>query len=513
MTHIICDDAPPCAVRTEELRSRAGAGPEVPLVTRAFLTKALLSGTRPDEAEFLFAAPPAAGAASQQHAPATPRDGEHCDACGLRLAWSELGRCLRCTAREAAPARALRLRYRAAHPHNRALVAAFQALYDLEVAQAGGNPERLNAAEAFSRAATVLKAAPAPLRDEEDVSDANLPYIGEKVARLAGEFLETGTMQRLEQLRSSARTVAIAELMRVPWVGAVAAMAWAADGARSAADVRAMDAAGTLLPPLPAGRALQRVAIEHAEELSVAVPREDWAPVRAVCEQVIAAVDPSAVVHLAGGYGRGRAACHDLDIVIAPREEGAELGLMPRLIAALRAHASVEWLECQHHAPPELGALAALRTEAHRARKKQAAGQSGEVAGGVTSNIDLHDKSFLLLKLRGQPVRRVDFILSARSQFAFCVLGWAGSRRFERFLRLWAADVREPALRLNSHAAFLRDAPGVPRIATLQAGRSVPLDRAQEDYIQAGGTWPTSERQLFEDLLGLPYRPAEDRDA
>lgn len=33
---------------------------------------------------------------------------------------------------------------------------------------------------------------------------------------------------------------------------------------------------------------------------------------RAVCEQVIAAVDPTAEVHIAGGYGRGRPACYDL---------------------------------------------------------------------------------------------------------------------------------------------------------------------------------------------------------
>jgi hypothetical protein len=55
--------------------------------------------------------------------------------------------------------------------------------------------------------------------------------------------------------------------MRVPWVGVATATAWAAAGARSAADVREMDAQGTLQPPLPAGRALQRVAIEHAEEV------------------------------------------------------------------------------------------------------------------------------------------------------------------------------------------------------------------------------------------------------
>ena len=231
---------------------------------------------------------------------------------------------------------------------------------------------------------------------------------------------------------------------------------------------------------------------------------------RAVCEQVIAAVDPTAEVHIAGGYGRGRPACYDLDFLISPAKEGDEITLRPRLLAALEAHPDVEWLVHQHHAAPDAGALAALRTEAHRARKSEAAGQLGEPAGGVVSNIDQHDKSFFLLKLRNQPCRRVDFILSPRSQWAYCVLGWAGSRRFERFLRLWAADVRAPALRLNSHVAFRRHDASMS-IAT-PSGRSVPLERAQADYIDAGD-WPRSERDIFERVLGLPYRPPEDRDA
>ena len=84
---------------------------------------------------------------------------------------------------------------------------------------AGGAPARLNAAEAFSRAAAVLKAAPGRLRDEEDVADANLPFIGDKLRRLAGEFLATGTMERLEKHRANGRTVAALRFTRIPWVG------------------------------------------------------------------------------------------------------------------------------------------------------------------------------------------------------------------------------------------------------------------------------------------------------
>jgi hypothetical protein len=325
--------------------------------------------------------------------------------------------------------------------------------------------------------------------------------------------------------------------------GAQTALRWAAAGARTFDDIRAADAADTLAPPLPPGRSLQRLAVQHAEQarihamlsdtrvalsdtrtradamrfhlasqLTVPVPREEWAPIRAGCEAAIRAADATAEVHIAGGYGRGRATPFDLDFLISPAREGNEVGLSSKLLASLSARPEVEWVGHQHHAAPAPGgALAALRTEAHRARKLDAAGQGGEPAGGVVSNIDMHDKLFLLLKLRDAPLRRVDFIVSARSQWAFCVLGWAGSRRFERFLRLWASDTRAPALRLNSHCAFNR-AGGVTTTIAALSGKAVPLERAQEEYIDAGD-WPRAEREVFERVLALPYRPPTDRDA
>ncbi len=241
-------------------------------------------------------------------------------------------------------------------------------------------------------------------------------------------------------------------------------------------------------------------------------PREAWAPIRAVCEQVIAAADPSAEWHLAGGYGRERSVCYDLDYLISPAAEGAELRLVDKLLAALDAHPAVEWHAHQHHAAPEPGALAALRTEAHRARKADAAGQAGEAAGNVVSNIDMHNKLFLLLQVHDQPLVRVDFIVAARSQWAYCVLGWAGSKRFERFMRYWAAEARRPALRLNSHCAFRR-AGGITSTAlATRDGGAVELERAQEGYIDAQA-WPRTEREVFEAVLALPYRPPADRDA
>jgi hypothetical protein len=48
--------------------------------------------------------------------------------------------------------------------------------------------------------------------------------------------------------------------------GAQTALRWTAAGARTFDDIRAADAADTLAPPLPPGRSLQRLAVQHAEQ-------------------------------------------------------------------------------------------------------------------------------------------------------------------------------------------------------------------------------------------------------
>ena len=59
----------------------------------------------------------------------------------------------------------------------------------------------------------------------------------------------------------------------------------------------------------------------------------------------------------------------------------------------------------------------------------------------------------------GGKVRRLDLIFTIPAELPFCLLGWTGSKQYERFLRQHAADC---GMKLNSHRC------------------SAPLGRAQE---------------------------------
>ncbi len=141
----MCDDAAACASRARELRALAAgdADKDLPLVTRAWLSDSIIAGALRDARAYTIDAPapprtpaaaprvrhdaaPGLGPAGDAAAP------ERCDACGRPLQWSEIARCMRFLSDAPAALRALHLRYRADHPHNRELVAAFEELYEYE---------------------------------------------------------------------------------------------------------------------------------------------------------------------------------------------------------------------------------------------------------------------------------------------------------------------------------------------------------------------------------------------
>jgi hypothetical protein len=140
VTHIVCDSDAGCLRRASELRACAGNA-AAPLVRRAWLSDSIRAGALRELHAYLIDAPaPATPAASALRT--QPRDDAdedaRCDACRGVLESTAIRRCLRCMSREPASVRVLHLRYRADHPHNRQLVAAFDELYECEVRFACG---------------------------------------------------------------------------------------------------------------------------------------------------------------------------------------------------------------------------------------------------------------------------------------------------------------------------------------------------------------------------------------
>ncbi|KAM9734397.1 DNA-directed DNA/RNA polymerase mu [Menidia menidia] len=330
---------------------------------------------------------------------------------------------------------------------------------------------------AFRRAAAVLKALPAGVRSPAQLGA--LPCLGAHCLRVIQDVLENGSSSEVEATRGSERFRALKALTGVFGVGWKTADRWIRDGILNIPQLRA---SGQTL-----NRA-QQAGLQHYEDLQQPVSRAEADAVAEVVQLAVSSVLPGSRVVLTGGFRRGKLEGHDVDFLITHPEEGREVGLMPKVVS---------WLE-------QKGFLLYQKTS------RNSYLESPDGPGRPPSNMDRFERCLTIFRLsqkgaepedrgaglkdRGEdrgagPNRRwravrVDLVVSPFSQFAFALLGWTGSKLFERELRRWAGHQRD--LSLSSHALY---------------------DRAQRKYLPA-----SSEEEIFSHL-GLEFIPPSERNA
>ncbi|XP_053728851.1 DNA-directed DNA/RNA polymerase mu isoform X1 [Synchiropus splendidus] len=287
-------------------------------------------------------------------------------------------------------------------------------------------------AVAFRRAAAVLKVLPAEVTCAKYLR--GLPGVGEHSLRVIKEVLESGKSSEVEKTRASEQFRALKLLTGIFGVGPKTADRWFRAGIH---DLEQLQASGEVL-----NRA-QRAGLLYYQDLNHPVSREEADAVEAIVQEAVLTVCPGAQVTMAGGFRRGKQSGHDVDFLVTHPEEGEEEGLLDRALV---------WLESK-------GFLLYHKTS------KNSYLESAAGPAQSSTSMDHFERCFSILKLDLRPepqsasawlnpwrAVRVDLVVSPASQFAFALLGWTGSKLFERELRRWAA--RERSMSLSSHALY-----------------------------------------------------------
>uniref|UniRef100_A0A9L0I716 DNA-directed DNA/RNA polymerase mu n=1 Tax=Equus asinus TaxID=9793 RepID=A0A9L0I716_EQUAS len=279
------------------------------------------------------------------------------------------------------------------------------------------------------------------------------------------ELLEHGVCEEVERVRLSERYQTMKLFTQIFGVGVRTADRWYREGLRTLDDLRGQPQRLTQQ---------QKAGLQHYRDLSALVQRPDVDALQQVVEAAVGQALPGATVTLTGGFRRGKLQGHDVDFLITHPEEGREAGLLPRVMCCLKKQGLV--LYHQHHRSED---PTHLTQQSH--------------------TMDAFERSFCIFRLPqppgsavGGPQRpcpawkavRVDLVAVPISQFPFALLGWTGSRHFERELRRFSW--KERGLRLNSHGLF---------------------DPEQKTFFHAA-----SEEDIFRHL-GLEYLPPEQRNA
>ncbi|XP_026358203.2 DNA-directed DNA/RNA polymerase mu isoform X1 [Ursus arctos] len=317
----------------------------------------------------------------------------------------------------------------------------------------------------FCRAAAVLKALPSRVTALSQLQ--GLPHFGEHSCRVVQELLEHGVCEEVERVRLSERYQTMKLFTGIFGVGVKTADRWYQDGLRTLDSLQGQAQRLTQQ---------QRAGLQHYHDLSAPVQRPEAETLQRVVAANAARVLPGATVTLAGGFRRGKLQGHDVDLLISHPQEGQEARLLPSVMRRLEKQGLV--LYHQHH-------LGRPEDAAHRTRQ--------------SCTMDDFERSFCIFLLPQPPgaevggaqspgptgrAVRVDLVAVPISQLPFALLGWTGSKHFQRELRHFSR--KERGLWLNSHGLF---------------------DPEQKMHFPVA-----SEEDIFRHL-GLEYLPPEQRNA
>ncbi|XP_018549575.1 DNA-directed DNA/RNA polymerase mu [Lates calcarifer] len=373
---------------------------------------------------------------------------------------------------------------------------------------------------AFRRAAAVLRSLPEPVTDMKQLR--GLPCLGDHSLRVIKDILEDGASREFESTKQSERFKALKVLTGIFGVGSRTADRWIREGIHTLQQLR--DSGQSL------NRA-QQAGLEHYDDLNRPLTAAEAEAVGEIVERAVVSVLPGAQITLTGGFRRGKLTGHDVDFLITHPDEGREEGLMSKVVSWLESQGFLLYQKTTRNSyleskdgparPPanmdrfeRCFSIFKLTMEERRGTEQPENGERnpnpaedtlsvGARSGSQTdentppqSQVPADERRHRVSGEDGgqeeakpaahKPWRavRVDLVVSPISQFAFALLGWTGSKLFERELRRWAGH--EKAMSLSSHALY---------------------DNTQSRYLRA-----TSEEEIFAHL-GLEFIPPSERNA
>ena len=455
-----------------------------------------------------------------------PRTGELCSLCRGALEWNEISACQACIKQHApsslvAQTRALHLRYPVIHPNKR-LVAAIQELADFE--ELFGTDHAHQSAKTFNRVAAMLKATVRDICTVEDLHAFDPPFIQGKSAEVyIPQYLNTGEIERLQIHRRQPKRVAALRLSKLPYVGPTLAKHWADRGWLTPEEV---------LLKMPASEQekltqWQKLVLQHSDDLLSDISVEERLPLVKLVEDAMAAADPTGGLNwrFVGGTARGKSGGHDLDFMLSHQAHGGEAGHLERMLNHIAASDAVEHMAVclSYGSAGDSAGDGGVNARGFSAGNMWSQGQT---FGSADKDAN---KALCLIKLKGRKMRHIDLLMVPKSDLAFWISAWIGSRELRRLLSLHARTLHcrgpdaHPQLQFKLNQMCLygfhvtsdgqMDPSYLPRRVT-RLGVDAPLvpeTHVEEEYV-AKKMYPVEEREVW-DLLQLPWRPFCDRNA
>ncbi|PWN89934.1 Nucleotidyltransferase [Acaromyces ingoldii] len=286
--------------------------------------------------------------------------------------------------------------------HNQGLVDQLETLR-LQRTLTGG--QEVNAT-AYGRAISAVKSYPRSIAPNPSLA-ASLKGVGPKIVKLIKQYYTNGSIAEVDEIRRDTSFQIMSQFTELYGIGPKKAREYYSEGCRTMDDVLRMG--GSMGTHLHVEECLRILP-----DLRTKIPRPEVEEIARYIHQELKAILPDAVYTICGGFRRGKPQSNDVDIVFADTSPStrSQLTAMEELLRALKKKAYVTH-------------IINVTTPSDKYER-------------VFSRLDIAE--VVVLPPRSDTVprshyRRVDIIFSPLKTYGAAVLGWTGSRQFERDLR------------------------------------------------------------------------------
>ncbi|XP_011862829.1 PREDICTED: DNA polymerase beta-like [Vollenhovia emeryi] len=271
---------------------------------------------------------------------------------------------------------------------------------------------------AYRKAAGTLGALTERVKSGEEAK--KLPGIGAKIAKKIDEFLQTGKLQKLENIKKDGTNVAISLLAQVSGIGPAKAKELVDAGIKTLEDLKKHQDKLTHH---------QKLGLKYFDDFEKKIPRAEIVQIEKTLRSAVKELDSAYLVTICGSYRRGKEESGDIDVLVTHPDYTSK-AKDEKKKKAVSLKAIVECLE-----------------------KKRL----------ITDTISLGTSKFMGVcrspEDKGKPFRRLDIRLTFYDQYYCAILYFTGSDLFNKFMR---AHALERKYTLNEYALKRLTVEGCP---------------------------------------------------
>ena len=281
------------------------------------------------------------------------------------------------------------------HDHSTGLINVFSQLAD--IMKRKGEPFK---SRAYQKVAETIELYDGPL-DDPATQLKGKRGVGEAAIKKINEFVEKGTIALLErELNNPVNTLTL-----VHGIGPTAAEKLVSRGIGSIQDLRvAVETEPTILNDV------QKLGLQYYDEIQMRIPREEIDAVAEYMGSVFSSV-PNSKFEIVGSYRRGATNSGDIDVIVTNEDPSSKDPSV--LVTAMDKMITDEYV---------VDILSRGKT-----------------------------KSMVMAKVPGGTPRRVDFMYSPPTEYAFAILYFTGSKAFNTVMRHHAL---QSGYSLNEHGIY-----------------------------------------------------------